>query len=303
MTGFINKLAIATSVAVGMTAIGSAPAFALSLTNPQFGGSAASDYLLYCSDGSSTFAGDTCTDSLSTILSGNSSAPGGNIELAASSEQGGFDFTKNTTLTGTIGGKDIVISSLTQADWMTDMGNGKTLLSQWLDDAFLAHDINIPFPTLFKPALQQAFVANNGMQRFSDPNISYVNKNETTGEVSIGLAGHFNASEMLKAAFGDATLLGFSLAEFIPPQVQASELVKVVYNNGPAQFLYSFAATAAGQVNDRGVGADGVSHDGNYEVKLAGVPVTSIPEPSTMLALMAVGGLFATAKRKGAKNA
>ena len=316
MTGFINKLAIATSVAVGMTAIGSAPAFALSLTNPQFGGSAASDYLLYCSDGSSTFAGDTCTDSLSTILSGNSSAPGGNIELAASSEQGGFDFSQNTTLTGTIGGKDIVISSLTQADWITDMGNGKTLLSQWLDDAFKAHDINIPFPTLFKPALEQAFVANNGMQRFSDPNISYINKNETTGEISIGLAGHFNASAMLQASFGDATIplpvsvpgvgtviTEVRLADLVPDEVQASELVKVVYNNGPAQFLYSFAATESGQVNNRGVGADGVSHDGNYEVKLAGVPVTSIPEPSTMFALLAVGGLFTTAKRKGAKNA
>lgn len=301
MTGFINKLAIATSVAVGMTAIGSAPAFALSLTNPQFGGSAASDYLLYCSDGSSTFAGDTCTDSLSTILSGNSSAPGGNIELAASSEQGGFDFSQNTTLTGTIGGKDIVISSLTQADWITDMGNGKTLLSQWLDDAFLANSVDIP--ASLKPAFQQAFVANNGMQRFSDPNISYINKNETTGEISIGLAGHFNASEMLKASFGDATVFGRRLADLVPDEVQASELVKVVYNNGPAQFLYSFAATESGQVNNRGVGADGVSHDGNYEVKLAGVPVTSIPEPSTMFALLAVGGLFTTAKRKGAKNA
>lgn len=294
MTGFINKLAIATSVAVGMTAIGSAPAFAGTLTNPQFGGTAASDYLSYCSNGSSTFTGPTCTDSLSTILSGNSSAPGGNIELAASSEQGGFDFSKNTTLTGTIGGKDIVISSLTQADWYSVLGNGKTLLSQWLDDAFLANNV----PSIVKPFVQAAFVANNGMQRFSDPNISYVNQDNATGEISIGLAGHFNASNMLKAAIGNNPL-----ASLVPSEVQASELVKVVYNNGPAQFLYSFAAAASGQANNLGVGADGISHNGNYEVKLAGVPVTSVPEPSTMLALMAVGGLFATTKRKGAKNA
>lgn len=299
MTGLVKKLAIATSVAVSMTAIGSVPAFAGSLTNPQFGGTAASDYLSYCSDGSSTFAGSTCTDSLSTILSGDSDAPGGNIELAKSSEQAGFNFTKNTTLTGTIGGKDIAISSLTQADWGSVLGNGKTLLSQWLDDAFLANNVNIP--ALLKPAVEAAFTSNNGMQRFSDPNISYVNQNDTTGEISIGLAGHFNASNMLKAAFGR------SLASFVPANVQASELVKVVYNNGPAQFLYSFAATAAGQSNNSGIGADGVSHNGNYEVKLAGIPVpppvTSVPEPSTMLALMAVGGLFATAKRKSAKNA
>jgi hypothetical protein len=294
MTGFVNKLALATSLAVGMTAIGSAPAFAGTLTNPQFGGTAASDYLSYCSNGSSTFAGDTCTDSLSTILSGNSSAPGGNIELAKSSEQAGFDFTKNTTLTGTIGGKDIVISSLTQADWMTDMGNGKTLLSQWLDDAFLVNNV----PSFVKPLVQAAFVSNNGMQRFSDPNISYVNQDNATGEISIGLAGHWNASDMLKEAIGNSPL-----ANFVPTTVKASELVKVIYDNGPAKFLYSFTATESGQANNSGVGADGISHNGNYEVKLAGVPVTSVPEPSTMLALMAVGGLFATKKRKSVKNA
>lgn len=304
MTGFINKLALATSVAVGMTAIGSAPAFAGTLTNPQFGGTAASDYLSYCSNGSSTFQGPTCTDSLSTILSGNSSAPGGNIELAKSSEQAGFDFSKNTTLTGTIGGKDIVISSLTQADWMTDMGNGKTLLSQWLDDAFLANNV----PSFVKPAVQAAFINNKGMQRFSDPNISYVNQDNATGEISIGLAGHLNASNMLKEAIGNATIqvpvLGtIPLASLVPATVQASELVKVIYDNGPAKFLYSFNATASGQANNLGLGADGVSHNGNYEVKLAGVPVTSVPEPSTMLALMAVGGLVASKKRKSVKNA
>lgn len=297
MTRFLNKLAIATSVAVGMTAIGSTSALAGSLTNPQFGGSAASDYLSYCSNGSSTFTGPTCTDSLSTILSGNSSSPGGNIELAATSEQGGFDFTKNTSLTGKIGGKDIVISSLTEADWNSNMGNGKTLLSQWLDDAFLANGINSPFLSLLKPEIEAAFKNNNGMQRFSDPNISYVNQDNATGEISIGLAGHFNASNMLKAALGNHPFL----SGFVPTTVKASELVKVVYNNGPAKFLYSFVATDAKQANNLGVGADGVSHNGNYEVKLAGV--TSIPEPSTMLALMAVGGLFATAKRKSAKNA
>ncbi|HEY9836597.1 MAG TPA: NF038130 family PEP-CTERM protein [Vampirovibrionales bacterium] len=304
MTGFINKLAVATSVAIGMSAIGSASAFAGTLTNPQFGGTAATDYLSYCSNGSSTFAGPTCTDSLSTILSGNSSAPGGNIELAKSSEQAGFDFTKNTALTGKIGGKDIVISSLTQADWMTVMGNGKTLLSQWLDDAFLANNV----PSFIKPAVQAAFIAKNGMQRFSDPNISYVNQDNGTGEISIGLAGHLNASTMLKQAIGNATItLPFigtvPLANLVPANVQASELVKVVYNNGPAKFLYSFAATASGQANTSGIGADGVSHNGNYEVKLAGVPVTSVPEPSTMLALLAVGGLFASKKRKSVKNA
>ncbi|MCT7985152.1 NF038130 family PEP-CTERM protein [Laspinema sp. A4] len=306
MTGFINKLAVATSIAVGMSAIGSAPAFAGTLTNPQFGGTAATNALSYCSNGTSTFTGPTCTDSLSTILSGNSSAPGGNIELAATSEKAGFDFTKNTALTGTIGGKDIVISSLTAADWESDMdNNGKSLLSEWLDAAFAANQVTISNNTI-KAAVETAFKNNNGRQRFSDPNISYVNQDNGTGEISIGLAGHYNASTILKEAMGSTTMFGVRLADLVPASVQASELVKVIYNNGPAKYLYSFAATASGQANTSGTGADGISHNGNYEVKLAGVPVppvTSVPEPSTMLALMAVGGLFATAKRKGAKNA
>lgn len=302
MAGLAKKLSIAATVAVGMTAIGSLPAFAGSLTNPQFGGTAATDYLLYCSDGSSTFAGGSCTDSLEQILTGNSTTPGGNIELAKSSEQGGFDFTKNTSLSGTIGGKNITVSSLTQADWFTDLGGGVTLLSKWLDDAFAAHSVTLP--SFIKTTVQNAFVANGGMQKFSDPNISYVNQNDTTGKISIGLAGHLNASSMLKSAFGNTTLMGIPLASLVPAEVQASEIVKVVYDNGPAQYLYNFVANDSGQVNDKGLGADGISHNGNYEVTLAGVPpVASVPEPSTMLGLMAVGGVFSAVKRKSAKNA
>ncbi|MCT7962626.1 NF038130 family PEP-CTERM protein [Laspinema sp. D1] len=294
MTKLFQNLSITTSLAVSIAAIGSAPALAGTLTNPLFGGTAATEYSRYCSNGTSTFTGSNCTDSLETILSGNSTTPGGHIELAKSSEQVGFDFTKNTTLTGTIGGQEIVMSSLTESDWLTDMGNGKTLLSQWLDDVFLSHNVSMtPF---MKSAVENAFIANGGRQRFSDPKISYVNQDDTTGEISIGLAGHFNASETLKAALGDTTIQGFKLADFIPSQVQASELVKVIYNNGPAQYLYSFVATQAGTQDS--------ARNGNYQVSLAGnLPVTSVPEPSTMLGLMAISGLVAVQKRKSATKA
>ena len=47
------------------------------------------------------------------VLDGNATSPTGNVELAASSEQSTFDFTKNTTLQGTIGSKSLILSSLT----------------------------------------------------------------------------------------------------------------------------------------------------------------------------------------------
>ena len=72
-------------------------------------------------------------------------------------------------------------------------------------------------------------------------------------------------------------------------QIQASEIVKVSYDNGPAQLLYSFNATRTGLT----AADDGQSHNGNYEVKLQGqVPTQAVPEPSVMLGLLGVAAMF-----------
>ena len=55
-------------------------------------GTAATDYLLYDSNNTHTFLNPNA--SLQTILGGTAANPTGNVELAASSEKAGFDFTK-----------------------------------------------------------------------------------------------------------------------------------------------------------------------------------------------------------------
>ncbi len=81
---------------------------------------------------------------------------------------------------------------------------------------------------------------------------------------------------------------------FIDDKFQASEVVKYSYEGNTA-FLYSFSATDSGltarnMVND---------HSGNYEVTIAGVPPTStsVPEPSVILGILGVAGVFATQRK------
>ncbi|MDY7020734.1 MAG: NF038130 family PEP-CTERM protein, partial [Cyanobacteriota bacterium] len=77
--------------------------------------------------------------------------------------------------------------------------------------------------------------------------------------------------------------------------LQISEFAKVTVN-GQSEYVYGFNAT------DSGFTAldDGQSYSGVYSWNKAG-QTASVPEPSTMLGLMAVGGLFAAAKRNAKK--
>ena len=85
----------------------------------------------------------------------------------------------------------------------------------------------------------------------------------------------------------------------LPGKIQASEIVKVAYNGNPAQYLYSFNATGSGLVAQD----DGISHSGNYEVSFQGVAPQklrnpqAVPEPSVMLGLLGVAGVFATQRK------
>lgn len=294
-----KKLLIGASIAASVSAIASTPAFAGSLTNATIGGSAASDYLVYGVEGNKTKEIAKTQANLQAVLDGNASNPTGNVELRASSEKAGFDFTKNTTLSGKIGGKDITLSSLTAADWTPNFVN------TWLTAALNANGFS-QF-TSQVGFLSNIFVNYGGMQRFSDPNISYVNQNDTTGEISIGLAGHLNANTLLTQSIDSymASLnpltLDYAIAKGLKTtlgtkQIQASEIVKVSYNGGPSQLLYNFKATETGLTEL----SDGVSHSGNYEVKFAGIappPVASVPEPSVMLGLVGVFALFVTQRQ------
>lgn len=303
-----QKLVIGASMAIGVSALATAPAQAGTLTGATIGGTAAGDYLVYDVSGNSTVKVSNTQTNVQKVLDGSAASPTGNVELRATTEQSGFDFTKNTTLSGQIGGQSITLSSLTATDWFgaglnTTYGAqnfANTWFNQFYDAAGLAGKesaiklaLGLPSFTPSSLLRQQAFntfLGINGFQRSSDPNISYVNQNDTTGEIKIGLAGHYNLKDYY------APLLG-PLGNFLKDGFQASEVVKVTYN-GKTDFLYSFSATASGLTNSAGIGADGKSHSGNYEVSIKGVPPTAVPEPSIILGLLGVAGIFTTRRQQ-----
>lgn len=328
MSSIMKKFFIAASAA-GMSAIAQAPSFAYSITGNN-------DAWLYDNNYGSCGPTSTCRTNdmsrLNAILAGNSSAPGGNVELFASSEGVNFAtyLTSNarTNIEGTVAGKSLTLSSLTATDWFgpsLNMAYGATnLANTWFNAFYDAAGIstnlnavlnNASSRTLFLGSVAQKTGQNwssltntqiqtaargvayntflsdevKGFQRSSDPNISYIT---TSGsDLLIGLAGHFDAKAFYASQLG---LFG----SLVNNGFQVSEVVKVNYG-GIEQFLYSFNATRSGLVNDLGTGNDGLSHNGNYEVKLAGVvpPSASVPEPSVVFGLIGLGGLLA-AKRK-----
>lgn len=279
-------------------AIAAFPASAASITDPSLGGTAPSDVKRFCASGGVTFE-IGCNDPLSVILQGNSSSPSGNIELAASSEQAGFDFSKFTSLNGTLDGKPITLSSLTESDW------GGGFAQQWLGDVLTANGFG-SIDADSKALLSNIFLDNGGRQRFSDPNISYVNSD--ADKVKIGLAGHFNATPLFTASIdgflanpnvpNEQKFLANVLKSQLQTQmIQASELVKVTYN-GKTNILYSFVATPSGLVSQDPT----QSHTGNYEIVFKDSGNAAIPEPSlTIGSAIALSGFWG-AKRKFRQN-
>ncbi|BAZ10894.1 hypothetical protein NIES4071_27180 [Calothrix sp. NIES-4071] len=300
MNNTIKKLLIGTSIVVGASTIASVPAHAASLTGASIGGSNASDYFVYdVNANNQTVRVQNNQANVQKVLDGNAANPTGNVELAASSEAQGFDFTKNTTLTGQIGGKNITLSSLTASDWSSNVAGGLTFAQKWFNEALTANGFgsivgsnNILAQGIYSAAFNK-FNTDGGRQRFSDPNISYVNQDDSTGEIKIGLAGHFDATSLLFAGLTPEQLGQINAFRAKTGAIQASEIVKVSYN-GASQFLYSFNATRSGLLATD----DGQSHNGNYEVKFQGVvPTQAVPEPSVMLGMFGVAGIFGVRRK------
>ncbi|MGD1936280.1 MAG: NF038130 family PEP-CTERM protein [Cyanophyceae cyanobacterium] len=310
MAQILKKLLISTSIAAGMGFAISAPASAASLTNASVD-NGSSDYILYCLNGGQTTS-DGCTD-LDTVLGSDA----GNIELDGDSETPG-GWGDAVSVTGEISGQSITVSSLTAADWLADV-DGQELGLTWITDAvtalaaqnpvlgaILGSDASVIAGAAsdlwdYLKADSDAFTAL--FSRMSDPNVSFVE--EEGGNINIGLIGHFNAfdipgyEDLLINGLADAldvptALVGALLAE-VDLSFQASELVKVIYN-GETQYKYSFSATDTGVTE----ASDGVSHSGEYIVTLEGAgiePPAKTPEPSLMLGLAGLAGLYAS-KRK-----
>jgi hypothetical protein len=194
-------------------------------------------------------------------------------------------------LTGQLGDKPFLARSLTADDWFS---NDYALTKQFLSDALAANPGIVLPPGVTFDQLVAGFIASGGPQRFSDPNITYVFKDDTE-KLTVGLAGVYNASDLLKQSFPGAT---------IPDVVQVSELVYVEFH-GQSSYLYSFSAGNAGQSGIGGSpgcvgGAPSdinsplakCSYSGDYNPMLR-----KAPEPSSLLGLLVIGGGLLATKR------
>ncbi|HIK04542.1 MAG TPA: NF038130 family PEP-CTERM protein [Trichormus sp. M33_DOE_039] len=304
MNKALQTFVIGAAMTMGVGAIATSPAQAGSLTNATVGGTAASDYLIYDVNGTQTEAVPNTTANLQKVLDGDAASPTGNVELRSSTEKSTFtaiDFTQNTTLSGTIGGKTLTLSSLVASDWTSlYKDTGKTFGEYWFNQALTANGFGNLVGTTTGNAFFNTFKDNGGFQKFSDPNISYVNQNDNTGSITVGLAGHYNATPLLLPYFtqyvnslpnGVTKMIATNLVTAIAAkETQASEIVKYTYN-GQTDYLFSFTATKSGLTEK----IDGISHNGNYEVNFQGVvPLRtsqSVPEPSIVLGLLGLTGI------------
>ena len=303
----LPRLAIASAI-VTASAIMGTPAFAGTLSGATIGGTNPTDYLIYDANSTNTFEVAKTPANLAKVLGGDSSHPTGNVELAASSEKSGFDFTKTTSLTGTIGGKAITLSSLTKDDWNSAY-KGTTFGQYWFGQALTQNGLGSLAGTSAGAQVFNIFKTYGGFERFSDPNISYVNQNDTTGEIQVGLAGHLNANTLITksldaylAGLGNsastqqskATIAGLKTQLGATP-IQASEVFKYSYN-GVVDYGFGFSATQSNLVEK----SDGISHSGNYEIKIKGVaPIKKhVPEPSALLGLVGLGSLLALKRHR-----
>lgn len=322
MSSIMKKLLIGASVVASVNVLASTAASAFTVSG--------TDYLLYDANSTSTFLNPNAN--INSILAGNSSSPGGNIELYASSEKvnlASFLQSKDvTSVQGTVAGKSLTLSSLTATDWFGSSLNtayGATnFANQWFNEFYIQAGLNTQ-ETGLRGAIADTIIANtpnmSAAQKLATKNYwnSVATSNQVRGFVyntylSDQVQGFQRSSDpniSYVTTSGSDLLIGLAghydakayyapilgtYANFIKNGFQVSEVVKVNYG-GIEKLLYSFSAT---ETNLKEVG-DGKSHSGNYEVKLAGVvpppPPASVPEPSVVLGLFGLGGLLA-AKRK-----
>jgi len=298
MAGIAKKVFIGASLAAGLSVVAGTPAQALDITfhgEDHIKSYTHQDGNLWVdADASYLTDGDLTT----------------NVELWFDGE----DVLDNVGFTATEGSHTVTVESVTAADW-ADYG------TRWLGDLFANYaPLDAVWQTL-DSTIQDLAIGAFTTLGSGDPNIAEFSLDET-GAVDIKMAGWYDLNTkldpILAGAKAKAEELLASLPAFFAGPTQAiidnisllettldgmgplqmSEITKVTIN-GETHYAYSFDAEQSGFVAKD----DGMSYSGIYSWSKAGTPVASVPEPSTMLGLMAVGGLVAASKRKSNKNA
>ena len=277
MAGLVKKFLASASVVAGMSAVFGAPAMAAGFT------AIGTDLILREQVGTG-FEVTNDLSQLNSVLQGDSSNPCGNVEFG-SSDTGG------NSLAGVQNSQGTAIFTNVTEDIYNDVTWQQTVGLEWFDDAWA--QTAFAGNNFVRNSAYGIFLTNGGFDMISDPNISYIN--EVGDDIVVGLAGHLNLADR----FRDVHL---GLANFLEG-VQMSEIF--AYDiNGVTGFGWADSATATGLADNDAAG----SFSGNYEVVIDGItgqvlsePPAATPEPSTILGLMAIGGLVAATKRKSAK--
>jgi hypothetical protein len=284
MAGLVKKFLASASVVAGMSAVFGAPAMAASITSATVTGPS----VVYSDDGTGDLDPNLPGVELTDILQ---NANYGNVEL--SGQLGSpyvVDLMNPTTLEVLFDdGSDVTFRSMTFADWTADLdgdGNYYDFFLQWYNEGILTAGSGLEVFGSSQGAYEAGFAYFTGQDgvypelgRFSDPNVATVQK-KGNGDIFFQLAGHkdhssgFAFSEVV-AVERDGLLLGYAY-EFGGPD----KLAKVFDDDseGSHQGLYDFTITSGG-----------------------GILSEDVPEPSTVLGLMAIGGLVAATKRKSQK--
>lgn len=298
MAGLTKKVFIGASLAAGLSAVVGTPAQALDITF----------------HGAENIKSYTHQDGNLWVGANSNYLTDGKLETNVELWSGSEDVAANVGFTATAGTHTVKVESVTAADW-------SAYGSQWLGDLFANYEpLNNVWPQLNKTVQDMAIGAFTTMGS-GDPNIAEFSLDET-GAVDIKMAGWYDLNTKLDPIIAGAKaqansplfqmLVGPSAAQALLDNIalfenaltqiggplQMSEIAKVTIN-GEVHYAYSFNAV------DSGFAAkdDDKSYSGIYSWNHAGIPVESVPEPSTMLGLIAVGGLFAAAKRKSNHNA
>ncbi|MCE9589803.1 MAG: NF038130 family PEP-CTERM protein [Planctomycetes bacterium] len=134
---------------------------------------------------------------------GNAGSPGGNVELgildsgAQSTAWHAGDASLIDTLSGKLGSADVSLRTVTAVDWfgadgVTAYGDGDAA-NAWFGSLLTYYNLDGTTTAAEKALVFNAFVAQDGFFRLSDPNVSYVlrdsNIDTDPSVVHVGLAG------------------------------------------------------------------------------------------------------------------
>lgn len=291
MAASLKKLLIGTSVAAGISAIASLPAKAASFSF-DYGGD---NYATYTHNQSNIWIKGNEAAAISALTDGDLRT---NVELNYTNETN----SSSVGFTATAGTHTAKVSSVTTEEFNAFQG-------EWLNGLLDAYqplkNVWNSSTAVFQNAALTAFKSSVG---FGDPNIGEFSL-DSTGAMSMKTLGFLDLKPRVNSildqlpamakAFMATEINSFKVALGQIDKLQISEIVKVELN-GVSEYVYSFSAQDSGFVALDDVA--GKSYSGVYSWSKAGTPA-AVPEPSTILGLMAVGGLLGVAKRNANKKA